>query len=121
MTFDDLSKKVNNIMIFISEITKRLDLLENKAERFKVPKVSEIEDYMSLYINSKGLTIRRSINDIANDFFDYYDSINWNTKAGKIKRWESRARTWIRKDQNNTVSKKNFTTFSAIEKLYEKE
>ena len=57
-------------------------------------------------------------NDFEN-FWDYWSSIGWKRRSGKIVCWKSTARNWVRKNKNDTHEKidknKPFDSNNAIE------
>lgn len=58
---------------------------------FKIPDRKEVE----IYFSDKG-----SVLDIANDFYDYYESNGWKVGKNPMKSWTSAASRWMRNNQN---------------------
>lgn len=86
------SSNNNNILYINNNITKKekkdKEKKENKARPRDVEEVAE-------YCKQRGNGVDPY------KFYDYYESCGWKTRAGVVKDWRARVRTWERSEYNN--------------------
>ncbi len=115
ITTKQLSEILNNLTIFVHKLDDRLKKIENKNVKFKPPTLIELEEFMTIFIESKGF-IGIDPKETAAEMLDWRTADGWQTKTRKIKNWKSDAMCWVRKAcqfSNN----KNIKTPSARPKL----
>jgi len=80
----------------ITDLIKRIELLENKVallekkrtgERFSPPSLYDITEFMQNEV-------------LARNFFDYYEGNGWMVGKVKMKDWRATARRWMAKESN---------------------
>jgi len=68
--------------------------IEEKPKRFVKPTIEQLEAYME----------ERGMNNVANRFYDHYESNGWKVGKNSMKDWKASVRTW---EQNH--KKENIT------------
>jgi hypothetical protein len=84
-------KKADSVSVSVSDTVS-----DNKKQRdvFNKPSIVDIQNYMT----------EIGMNDIAEKWFDYYESNGWLVGKNKMKNWKAAVRTWKNNNLTNNVS-----------------
>ena len=127
----DIREDLNN---FKSEVNLRFDKIEKKLRKnpqLERPAPADVFDVLKSFCVKKNISIGDDeLISQAEGFVDYYDSIGWEYRGNKIKKWEPRVSTWIKRMERSLPSQqisqppqlttKNKVTMAAIDKILKK-
>jgi len=90
----EMKDKLDHLEKLIIRLTERVEVLENRNPPFKKPTQAEVQDYF----NYKGR------GELAEGFFNFYESKGWMVGKSKMKDWKRAAARWI---NSNPSTKKS--------------
>lgn len=89
----------NNIYINNNNITRKKENREKKEKKESKARPRDVEE-VAEYCRQRGNGVDPY------KFYDYYESCGWKTRAGVVKDWRARVRTWERSEYNGNNNNK---------------
>lgn len=92
--------------------------IEANPKKWVRPKREDVNDYFVVKLIPKSLADMHSAHGQSDQFYEYWDGLDWKVRNTRIKSWKGRAATWIK---NNEKFKRNdsqrFNGLSAADQI----
>jgi hypothetical protein len=89
-----MQDKLDHLEKLILKLTERVQILEDRNPPFKKPAQAEVQEYFNF----------KNRGELAEDFYNFYDSKGWMVGKVKMKDWKRAAARWINSNPNKQKS-----------------